>query len=112
MNFYEIICLIRLLCLYLHNIKPHIVDWKTHQKIKQFRDNFCREWRAASLGIAFEHGGLQTRENAQSVLYGVLFTSTVRLFFLPRKAMFCVFTPNRFASLGVIHSERRRRYNG
>jgi len=67
------------ICIY--NIKPHIVDWKTHQRNKQFRDNFCREWRAASFGTAFEHSGLQTQQNSQIMLYGVLFTSTVRLFY-------------------------------
>ena len=39
------------ICIY--NIKPHIVDWKTHQRNKQFRDNFCREWRAAILRDCF-----------------------------------------------------------
>jgi hypothetical protein len=42
--------------------------------------------------VAFKHSGLQTQQNAQIMLYGVLFISTVRLFYFK---MFCTFAKIR-----------------
>jgi hypothetical protein len=61
--------------------KPHIVDWKTHQ-IKNNSETIFAVNGVPQCQKLFRDSGLQTQQDSQILLYGVLLYLRMRLFIL------------------------------